>query len=536
MSEETLRNFTLVAATGEAELELGRFIVVVIGIDDYHAWPKLHNAVSDALGVEELFTQKLGFLNPIPPLLNGAATEDTILALIQDQLPPLLQPSDNLLLFFAGHGHTRVTKVGDKEIETGYIVPVDAQLNRWSDYIKISTLLEEIGQLPARHILVVLDSCHSGFALGDAMARHRSAVRYERDLVRRLSRKVITSARRDQPAVDSGPLPGHSLFTGTIIDGFNWGKVDLDGNGLITAFELGLFLQQQVGQASNAIQTPDFGSFYLDDRGEMVISLADDNFDALKARAFTALRYRDLATFAQLVTQLAVLKPQSPEVLYLQFRLHFHANQIDAALDKIFALRSLPLAPGAIPLSDQDLLDLSVQLPFWQALLGLPHTAMPVELAMLHGPTATELTALPPQLTPDGILYRVTGRTVGRYQVRNQSASPAHLYWIGIHYNGTLRIGPLLESANEIFTGLAPDHESYSHPFAISQPPGIYESRIFYAPERIDWLVAPPNTATRAIMHFDAPLDAVRMVRVLHEVVVPTPTEVDTKENKEPHP
>ena len=130
MSEETLRNFTLVAATGEAELELGRFIVVVIGIDDYHAWPKLHNAVSDALGVEELFTQKLGFLNPIPPLLNGAATEDTILALIQDQLPPLLQPSDNLLLFFAGHGHTRVTKVGDKEIETGYIVPVDAQLNR----------------------------------------------------------------------------------------------------------------------------------------------------------------------------------------------------------------------------------------------------------------------------------------------------------------------------------------------------------------------------------------------------------------------
>jgi hypothetical protein len=263
----------------------------------------------------------------------------------------------------------------------------------------------------------------------------------------------------------------------------------------------------------------------------MVISLGDDNFDALKARAFTALRYRDLATFQQLVTQLVVLKPQSPEVLYLQFRLHFHTNQIDAAIDKIWTLRSMSMAAGAIPLSDQDLGDLSVQLPFWKTVLALSHTVIPVALAMLVGPTMTELAVVTPEPTPDGLLYRLHNRSIGCYRVTNHSTTPAHLYWIGIHYNGTLRIGPLLKSATDIFNGLVPNGEGDGHPFALSQPPGIYETRIFYSPERIDWLAAPPTTATRALMQFDVPLDQVRMMRVLHEIVAPTRAAVAAEED-----
>lgn len=256
----------------DQSVTMGRFIVTVIGIDNYTQWPKLHNAVNDALGIEKLFTEKFGFLNPVPPLLNETATADAIMELVQDKLPSILEPNDNLILFFAGHGHTRISPVGTNQVETGYIIPVDAR-SQWSDYIKLGSLLEELGQLPARHILLILDACHSGFALGPSMMLYRSAVRYEADLAKRRSRKVITSARRDQPAIDNGPVPGHSLFTGTIIDGFHLGEADLDGNGLVTSYELGLFLQQQVGQVSNTKQTPDFGAFYLDDRGEMVIPL-----------------------------------------------------------------------------------------------------------------------------------------------------------------------------------------------------------------------------------------------------------------------
>jgi tetratricopeptide (TPR) repeat protein len=79
---------------------------------------------------------------------------------------------------------------------------------------------------------------------------------------------------------------GHSLFTGTLIDGLKNKDADLDGDGIVTSSELGLYLQQQVGQAAQAKgsgQTPDFGEFNLDNRGQMVISYrlddANDHFE-----------------------------------------------------------------------------------------------------------------------------------------------------------------------------------------------------------------------------------------------------------------
>jgi uncharacterized caspase-like protein len=274
---ENLKRAMILEAVESEPVKQGRSLVVTIGINEYVHWQKLNNAVQDAIGLQQTLIDKLGFSAPIPPLLDEAATKAAIASLIEDRLREELQEDDNLVLFFSGHGHTRVDKVGG---ETGFIVPVEARGPKeyWSDYIPIDPLLQSISRLTARHILVILDSCHSGFALGEAMKIYKSANRYKRDLSNRISRKVITSARREQLALDSGPIPGHSLFTGTLIDGLNWATADLDGNGLITSSELGLFVQQQVAQASKSAQTPDFGSFYFDDRGEMVINLQTQKF------------------------------------------------------------------------------------------------------------------------------------------------------------------------------------------------------------------------------------------------------------------
>src|SRR4028119_107510 len=316
---ENLKRAMILEAVESEPVKQGRALVVTIGINKYVHWQELKNAVPDAIGLQQTLIDKLGFSAPIPPLLNEAATKVAIASLIEDQLREELQEDDNLVLFFAGHGHTRVDKVGG---ETGFIVPVEARGPKevWGDYIPIDPLLQSISRLTARHILVILDSCHSGFALGEAMRIYKSANRYEKDLSSRISRKVITSARREQLALDCGPIPGHSLFTGTLIDGFNWGKADLDGNGLITSSELGLFIQQQVAQSSQSNQTPDFGSFDLDDRGEMVISLRNQSFDSLKARAFSALQRGEFTTFKELVKEIVLLKPSSPEALYLEYR------------------------------------------------------------------------------------------------------------------------------------------------------------------------------------------------------------------------
>ncbi|MBD2080628.1 caspase family protein [Leptolyngbya sp. FACHB-17] len=374
-----------------SDVPMGRFIVVVVGINDYANWQKLKNAVQDAIGFQQALIDKLGFLAPIPPLINGAATKDAIEALIEDQLRDVLEEDDSLVLFFAGHGHTRV----EDHSETGFIVPVDARRpdskEYWSDYIRLSHWLEEIAELPARHILVILDSCHSGFALGGAAHSFRDAVRYQKDLTQRRSRKVITSAQREQPALDGGAIPGHSLFTGTLIHGFNWGEADLEGNGLITGSELGLFVQQKVAQASNSAQTPGFGSFHLDDRGEIVFSLRNQSFEALKARAFSALQTGQFALFKDLTEQVIALKPLSPEVLYLEFRLRFFERQFDRVTEVIDQLVNLNLNQSQIPLSNNDLMKLQVWLPCWIPVFSIPESDFPLEVTVLNGSTQETL-------------------------------------------------------------------------------------------------------------------------------------------------
>jgi hypothetical protein len=71
----------------------------------------------------------------------------------------------------------------------------------------VSDLLRELSTLPCRHVLAIFDTCHSGIALGGTVQAFRDAVRYEQDLRSRVSRKVITSARHDQRALDGGPIP-----------------------------------------------------------------------------------------------------------------------------------------------------------------------------------------------------------------------------------------------------------------------------------------------------------------------------------------
>jgi tetratricopeptide (TPR) repeat protein len=134
-------------------------------------------------------------------------------------------------------------------------------------------------------VLLILDACYSGFALGSSVEVLRSNYeRYTDDLSKRLSRRVITSAMEDQPALDTGPIPEHSLFTGTLIEGIRDGRVDREIKGFVTSSELAVYLQITVGSASVSRQTPDFGSFALDDRGEMILSLRGETFNKAQAR------------------------------------------------------------------------------------------------------------------------------------------------------------------------------------------------------------------------------------------------------------
>ncbi len=261
----------------ERAVKNGHQYVVAIGIDHYENWPILSTAVSDATGFAKLLTGKFGFEYAVEPLTEKNATREAVNSLIDDDLRSRLKPEDSLVIFFAGHGTTRNDKIGDQARSVGFIVPVDARApgvnEHWSDYLNVEELLRTISTLPASHILVVLDSCHSGMALGSKFSTSRDDTRFQRDMLVKISRKVIASAQGDQLAADSGPLPDHSLFTGLMIQGLTTGKADSYEAGFVTSSQLGAYAQHEVGVAAGSKQTPLFGSFDLDQGGELVIHM-----------------------------------------------------------------------------------------------------------------------------------------------------------------------------------------------------------------------------------------------------------------------
>jgi hypothetical protein len=443
---------------------------------------------------------------------------------VRDDLPALLAPDDSLVLFFAGHGHTRSSAVGGKTVDSGYLVPAPARRDKFGDLLPLDAFLDDVAQLPARHVLVILDACHSGFALGQAVQCTRSAVAYRDDLASRPSRRVITSARPDQLALDNGPVAGHSLFTGTLVEGFNWGRADLDGNGLVTASELGLYLQQQVGQAAElrqSRQTPDFGSFGLDEHGELVISLRDDNFEALKARAYGALIQGRLHEFGDLLTQVLVQQPDSPEAQYLRYRACLLACDPAGARKAVERLLAQPLPLGVVPLSENDLRQLHVQLGYWHDVLALPPKAVPAELGLDTGPTADTLAPALREGYEGGEINLIRRGHLARFSAMHDGSRPAHLYYLTITPHGRLVWGPLLADDHWRFNGLPPGVLATGAPFKVEGLVGsVTETRVLHAPQRVSALTFGVTLATRSAGPLmDPAVQLLTMQRVWHRIV-----------------
>jgi hypothetical protein len=497
-----------------------RRVVVVIGINQYKEWPQLKNAVNDAVGMSKTLQDKLGFVEIVHPLLDGGATRDAIQQLVEDRLRQELKETDDLILFFAGHGTTRVDTVGGKDIETGFLVPVDARgqgpSEHWSDLIEVVPFLESVGRLPARHILVLLDACQSGFALGSAVTTFRGAPRYQQDLMSKISRRVITSARRDQLAADGGPIPGHSLFTGSLIDGINWGKVDLDGNGVITSSEIGLYLQQVVGGGSNSQQTPDFGAFYLDERGEMVIPLKDDTFESVRAHAFNTLQQGQFKSFEELAAKAAAMRPEAPETLYLEYRQALLQGKYDRAGQLVHLLLALDFPEGIIPLSREDLENLKVQLPYWQSVLGLPHEDFPLSLALLSEKTAGHMEPLNIEPIGETFGYRIQPGHKFRWRFTNAGPTPVFLYTIYFDQAGRLLTFSVLEDEGFIFKGIGPGETADGGPMLQDGSIELGEFHFISSPKPKAALLSPLGVMT---LGYSEPLHGEGLKGMKQEVV-----------------
>ena len=355
-------------------VETGRYVFAGIGIDEYEnpsVWKELDNAVNDVVRIRRTLQDGFGFDSPDEwILLDGDATAEAI-DLLVDELRRTLQPDDNLVFFYAGHGAEVRDVVGGEEVgRTGYLVPVEAKVpvdRSPSQYVEIEDLLEALARVQARHVLVILDSCYSGMALeGSFKTRGAATTQQARDLMGRVSRRVLTSAQSDQLAADGGAdFPGNSLFTGWLTEalqraasqrGGDSASPDVDEDGFITATELYSFVRGRVGSASDSRQTPDFGAFELDQRGELVLTLETDPFDDWFQEAEESFLAGKFDEFMDAADEALALDREGPRTSYLRYLRARIDDDTGAVLGALREMSALVEAGESVPMSRGDLM------------------------------------------------------------------------------------------------------------------------------------------------------------------------------------
>ena len=225
-------------AAGSEGLNLGRYHALIIGNNEYRHLPKLETAVRDAQAIAELLQSRYGF--KITLLLN--ADRETMLAAM-NELRGSLEPDDNLLIYYAGHGTL------DRQSRTGFWLPVDAKDDSDINWIANDTLTRHLRAMLSRHVMVIADSCYSGALVRSAQANlktPRERLEWLRRMSERRSRTAIVSGGLE-PVTDAG-RNGHSVFANALLAALRDNEGMIDGQTLFRQISRPVVL--------NADQTP----------------------------------------------------------------------------------------------------------------------------------------------------------------------------------------------------------------------------------------------------------------------------------------
>ncbi|MCU0730499.1 MAG: caspase family protein [Hyphomonas sp.] len=236
---------------------------LVIGIDKYEKAPPLEYAVCDANEFRQTLVDSLDFEPQyITYLTNETATRQEILRAFLRFSGQDIDLDERLIVFYAGHGHTRPGSRG----EVGYLVPYDADMSDFSTFIRWDELTRNSELVRAKHILFIMDACYGGLALTRSIGP--GGARFLKDMMLRYSRQVLTAGKANEVVADSGgPLPNHSVFTGHLLEGLR-GKAATE-DGVITAAGLMAYVYNRVATDKNSNQTPHYGHF--DGDGDLIL-------------------------------------------------------------------------------------------------------------------------------------------------------------------------------------------------------------------------------------------------------------------------
>ena len=182
-----------------------------VGIDSYAKVPDLHGCVNDANGVKAALERNGdGTLNFDTRLMCATSEASYITrADLKDAIQELFESDSELaVLYYAGHGS--FDSLG------GYLCT--SEVERVDDGLSLNDVMGIVAQSKAQNKVVILDSCHSGFAASSTEMQNYSILHN--------GTTVLAACDEHQYSSEEN---GHGVFTSLLIEAIYGGAMNLLG-------------------------------------------------------------------------------------------------------------------------------------------------------------------------------------------------------------------------------------------------------------------------------------------------------------------
>lgn len=184
---------------------------LIVGVNFYDHIEPLHGCVSDAYSVKAILDRNSdGLVNFHTKILAATGAGQIVRRQeLRAAIQELFQDKHEIaMLYFAGHGYIEATG--------GYLCPSDCQSG--DDGVPLAEIMTMANKSPSENKIVVLDSCHSGVAATNPMAK-----------VTEISEgvTVLTASTSDQYATEEN---SSGIFTSLLVDALRGAAANLVGD------------------------------------------------------------------------------------------------------------------------------------------------------------------------------------------------------------------------------------------------------------------------------------------------------------------
>jgi len=233
---------------------------VVFGIEKYREkLPKADFAARDAKIMGEYLTKVLGYPEEnVVVRTNDLATRNDMEKYFGQWLKNNVEPGGSVFIYYSGHGAPN-PKTGD-----AYLVPYDGDPTYVdTTAFPLKRLYESLDKLPAKEIVVVLDSCFSGAGGRSVLAKGAKpmGLSVEQSVTAAVGKAIVLTASGGDQISSAYEEKGHGLMTYFFLKGLQ-GDADANEDGTLTMAELYNYVRPQVEKVArkqfNNEQTPQF--------------------------------------------------------------------------------------------------------------------------------------------------------------------------------------------------------------------------------------------------------------------------------------